>query len=354
MANNRRPIKFLATEIGFVLFLGYGVDVTPRYAGAVWRSTDAGISWSKVLDGRYTALATVPQAFVVTAGLEGSFSTSHDAGETWDQVKLPVNGDVVAITASDPLNITIATTDPKLLISRDGGKRWTEISMPSRDFEPRDLETTGAGKIWLLQRPTEQAIRTAAYYQWLAHRGNSNDDKADWRTAQQRLLTRGLQYTPDFGRTWIADEAPPSPFDALRRADSDGVFLLSGVYGSAFAQLFENRIKISRMPVDNRINLQETVGPGWCCDAINTKTICFGGYKNRGGFFATTHDGGDTWRELNIYDNGVMNVFFLDNLRGWALVGSYGGAMVWGTLDGGLNWSRLTQPGKMGLSSPFN
>ena len=158
MANNRRLIKFMTPDLGLALVRGY--------SGPVWRSTDAGISWSKVLDGCYTALATVPQAFVVAAGLEGSFATSQNAGETWVQVKLPVNGDIVAITASDPLNITITTkvrgesferdrlykeNDSKLLISRDGGKRWTEISMPSGDFETRDLETTGAGKIWLLQ-----------------------------------------------------------------------------------------------------------------------------------------------------------------------------------------------------------
>jgi photosystem II stability/assembly factor-like uncharacterized protein len=93
----------MAPDIGFVLFLGSGVwDFRHRDAGAVRRSTDGGKSWSKVLDGRYTALATVPQAFVVAAGLESSFATSHDAGETWDQVKLPVNGDIGAITASDP------------------------------------------------------------------------------------------------------------------------------------------------------------------------------------------------------------------------------------------------------------
>ena len=201
--------------------------------------------------------------------------------------------------------------------------------------------------------PAEQAIRTAAYYQWLSHRGESNDDKGDWSTAQQRLLTEGLQFTPDFGGTWVAAEVPPSPFDALRRADSDQVFLLSGAYGCAPAQLFENHIKISIMPVDNRINLQETVGPGWCCDAIDSKTICFGGYRNGRGFFTTTHDGGAIWHEISISDNGVINVSFLGDLRGWALVGSYGGNMVWGTSDGGLNWSRLTQPGEMGLTSRF-
>ena len=251
----------------------------------------------------------MPQAFVVAAGLEGSFATSQNAGETWVQVKLPVNGDIVAITASDPLNITITTkvrgesferdrlykeNDSKLLISRDGGKRWTEISMPSGDFETRDLETTGAGKIWLLQAPTEQAIRTAAYYQWLSHRGNSNDDKTDWYTAQQRLLTRGLQYTPDFGGTWIAAEVPPFSFDSLRRADSDEVFLLSGVYGCASAELFENRIKISDLPHpafvnDHRCEVQAPFPylHKWSCDAVDRKTIVFCG---AGAFFTATHD----------------------------------------------------------------
>jgi hypothetical protein len=149
-------------------------------------------------------------------------------------------------------------------------------------------------------------------------------------------------------------EVSPCEFGALRCIGVDGTVALTGSCGCIVARLNDGRVSLSHIPV---------VPGSWCCEAISEDTICYAGYCNAFGCFATTHDGGTTWHRVGISDNGVFDVFFMDNLRGWALVGSYGGILVWGTSDGGLSWSRLTQPqraawpgypdGLLGLSSPF-
>jgi hypothetical protein len=352
MANNRRMIQFLTPDVGFVLYLGMGTrDFSPRDAGSVWRSTDAGISWSKILDHRYTALTTVHPTFVVAGGVGGSFATSRDAGATWNEDKLTIDGHIVAVSALGASNIIIATTNQQVLSSTDGGKTWNNILTSSRTFEILDLVITSPGKWWLLQRPTDHAIRTAAYYRWLAHRDDRNygdDDKADWYAAEKQLLSTALQYTAEFGGSRIATGLP-SPFSnaALRRTDYDEVILLIPFYGCVSARFLEDHISLSRMPARD---------PCWCCDAIDNKTVCVGGT-----FFWTTQDAGATWQEVALSDNLVIDVFLLDQLRGWALAASYGGNMVWGTIDGGLTWTRLTQPRLVhqggqqfvGLASPF-
>jgi photosystem II stability/assembly factor-like uncharacterized protein len=94
---------------------------------------------------------------------------------------------------------------------------------------------------------------------------------------------------------------------------------------------------------------------------VNSATICCGGYEHSVGSFATSHDGGNNWNKIGIADNGVFCLCLFDDLCGYALVGSYGGNMVWGTSDGGSSWKRLTQPRLIrqggatseGLTSPF-
>ncbi|MER9757426.1 hypothetical protein NKJ46_29110 [Mesorhizobium sp. M0166] len=343
MANIHRRISFARDNVGLVLH------------SAVWRSVDSGISWSKVLeDERYSALLALPGDFVVAAGEEGRFAISHNAGETWNESRLAVNGDITAIAAPDPSNITVSTTGGQVLVSTDQGTVWTEIPMPCRDFDVDDLESREPGQIWLLQRPREEAVRTAAYYLWLSRQkaaAAKNNEQADWFTARERLLTRSLHYTPDFGRRWIAAEMPACTFDGLRRIGDDEVVALSSGHGCVSARLGDDCITLSHM----------AAGSGWCCDAIARNSICYAGYSHSAGLFATTHDAGMTWHEVQISDNGVTDVFFKDDLRGWALVGSYGGTMVWGTSNGGLTWSRLTQPRLVqwggrrfkGLTSPF-
>jgi hypothetical protein len=352
MASNQHMITFTTKDIGFVVYLGMGLwNFSPHDAGSIWRSTDGGQTWSKVLSNGYIAIAISPPDFVAAVGRDGRFATSQDAGRAWTEARLDGTGDIVSVTVVDSSYIAIATTTGRLLLSTNRGASWVDIQTPRRDFETLDLETTGPGKIWLLQRPTESAIRTEAYYAWLNEGELSNaDDKANWYAAENRLLRQCLHYTNDGGRNWVTTDAPPYQFDALRKTHAGNSIFLKGRDGVFSAESVADSIGLNRISPD-----------GWCCDVVDRDVICRGGY-NGSGVLWTTHDGGTSWHEETITDNGVISVFLLDSLHGWALVGSYGGDMMWGTVNGGQSWSRLIPPRPVesggtimtGLSSPFS
>lgn len=72
--------------------------------------------------------------------------------------------------------------------------------------------------------------------------------------------------------------------------------------------------------------------------------MCAAGYNLDGfpnGYLSVFHPSQAVWLDRQISHNGVFNACFHGEDMGWALAGSYGGNMVWGTSDGGQNWSRL-------------
>ena len=329
MANKERKIQFASHEVGLVLDF------------SIWRSADSGISWRKVLeDSEFNAFEALSGQFAVAAGAQGRFAVSHDAGATWEVTRIVPAGNTIAIAASDPANIFIASDSGLLLLSTDQGRTWTEIPLPSPSFVIQDLASCEAGKLWLIGRPREEAIRTEAYYLWLTRGGKAGQEKADWFEARDRLLRHSLCFTPDYGQSWTTAEVPHYEFDSLKCLGAEQVVALSPRFGCAAAELRNGVVSTSHVAA---------VPESWCCDAIAWDGVCYAGYSHLSGFFSVTRDGGKNYRTVGILDNGVFNVFFVDELRGWARVGSFGGIMVWGTADGGLNWEKLTRA----MASPF-
>jgi hypothetical protein len=224
MANKERKIQFASHEVGLVL------------DSSIWRSADSGISWRKVLeDSEFNAFEALSGQFAVAAGAQGRFAVSHDAGATWEVTRIVPAGNTIAIAASDPANIFIASDSGLLLLSTDQGRTWTEISLPSPSFVIQDLASCEAGKLWLIGRPREEAIRTEAYYLWLTRGGKAGQEKADWFEARDRLLRHSLCFTPDYGQSWTTAEVPHYEFDSLKCLGAEQVVALSPRFGCAAA-----------------------------------------------------------------------------------------------------------------------
>ncbi|SCW50072.1 YCF48-related protein [Mucilaginibacter sp. NFR10] len=71
-----------------------------------------------------------------------------------------------------------------------------------------------------------------------------------------------------------------------------------------------------------------------------------GGVK---GLLLRTTDGGQTWTQLTTsMQLDIMNMQFVDNMHGYAYTAydeGQGGTQIYETIDGGLNWSQILQPG---------
>jgi photosystem II stability/assembly factor-like uncharacterized protein len=114
----------------------------------VYRTTDAGANWSKVLDGDVRALMVDPTADdVVYAGMEPvHLHRSEDGGETWEEVTSlvempeeirtrwwsPVSGvghvRNIFVHEDDPNTIYLALEHGGILRSFDRGQSWEDVS----------------------------------------------------------------------------------------------------------------------------------------------------------------------------------------------------------------------------------
>lgn len=100
-------------------------------SGAVYRSTDRGISWSRTATspaGIVFGLAVLPTdpSRVVAATLSGAFITT-DAGTTWSNLGAGTAYRAVALHPFGPDTLVVAG-DLGVKISRDGGQSWTAMN----------------------------------------------------------------------------------------------------------------------------------------------------------------------------------------------------------------------------------
>jgi hypothetical protein len=328
-------------------------------ASCVWRSSDGGVTWSRTLDEHaYRVIMSGPEGICMAAGVRGRIAISDNRGITWCQCAIPSHGTVCAIASSTRNDIFAATDEPILLHSSDGGTTWTQIYLPDGGFQIVDLESPAPGVLWVLQSPATQRIELDAYYCWVARGREPGCAELDWLQAIDKLLVRQLLRTTDCGDTWQICRVPQHQFHSLRCARLEEIVLVSStpfVGPQLGAAVFRCNSHTSSWVLISPPNQP------WCCETVDSDRIWFGGYDQSWGYFSRTIDGGKSWHTQSIGANGVVDIFFTDALRGWAIVGSYGGDLVWGTLDGGQNWNMLTQPTRHrwddrmveGISTPF-
>jgi photosystem II stability/assembly factor-like uncharacterized protein len=102
-----------------------GPDVVYAAAGkaGLWRSIDAGVSWSRLpLAGNAQSVATTPARWQRVVAALPELAWSDDYGSTWHRT-----GKRALLVAADPRNDRIwwaVTPAGELLVSTDGGKTW--------------------------------------------------------------------------------------------------------------------------------------------------------------------------------------------------------------------------------------
>jgi photosystem II stability/assembly factor-like uncharacterized protein len=102
-----------------------GPDVIYAATGraGLWRSVDAGVSWSRLpVQANAQAVATTPARWQHVVAALPELSWSDDYGATWH-----TSGPRATLVASDPRNDRIwyaVAPDGELLVSTDGGHSW--------------------------------------------------------------------------------------------------------------------------------------------------------------------------------------------------------------------------------------
>lgn len=94
----------------------------------IWRSSDAGRTWSEQPSGVTTELTagSAPSADAVwIVGRAGVVLLSTDR-QTWRRVAFPEAVDLTAVTASDARSAVVRTADGRTFSTADGGATWTD------------------------------------------------------------------------------------------------------------------------------------------------------------------------------------------------------------------------------------
>ncbi|MFN8581415.1 MAG: hypothetical protein U0163_10615 [Gemmatimonadaceae bacterium] len=216
--------------------------------GGLWRTDDAGISWTNISDGQFKtssigAIAVAPSdANVIYVGsgehaVRGQSSTygdgvykSTDQGRTWKNVGLaatrqisavrihPDNPDVVYVAAQG--DRWKGTPDRGIYRSVDGGKSWTLVLKGEN-------ATSGAND--LAMDPTNPRILYAAFWDhqrvpWQVRSGGPGS--GIWKSLDGgdtwTRLSGGLPKL--MGKVGVAVSADPDRLYAIVEADSGGMF----------------------------------------------------------------------------------------------------------------------------------
>ena len=320
--------------------------------GGVWKTVNAGNSWTNVSDGFFAAGSmgdmdvanSDPNVIYAGTGSDGLRSNvsigkgvykSTNAGETWSHVGLGTVGNIggVRIHPTNPGIALVAaignpfkpTPDRGVYRTTDGGRNWQKTLFVS--------DSTGAVDVEF--HPTDPNIVYASM--WRAER-------KPW-TIISGANEGGIYKSIDGGATWkkLAGGLPNGLFGksniAVSPAQPNGVWVLieakpgSGLYRSDDAgetfQLVSNYAPMLTRPF---YYMGVTVHPK------DPNTI----WTYSEGYFKST-DGGKTWRSQRVPHGDSHDLWINPAAPDIMIQSNDGGANV--TLDGGQSWStQYNQP----------
>ncbi|MBE0644108.1 MAG: hypothetical protein IH600_08510 [Bacteroidetes bacterium] len=190
-----------------MIFLNDQTMLAGTYYGGLYRSTDAGTSWT--LDAlRSSTVNTLYRlsATILLAGLDNGISISHDNGVTWGAVTAAPEGFILSIDG-DSGGLHYAAGRDGLFRSFDAGDTWQMIDLGTQGarglcvcvgeddvlFVGLDnagmLRSTDQGDTWQLADPAFTGERVAA----IARKG---------QTLFASVWTKGLYCSTDNGQSW--------------------------------------------------------------------------------------------------------------------------------------------------------
>lgn len=320
--------------------------------GGIWKTTDAGANWSNVSDGQITVGSmgdmdvsdSDPNIIYAGTGSDGYRSNvsigkgvwkSTDAGTTWSHIGLATVGNIggVRVHPSNPdIAYVAAIGNPfapsnarGLYRTRDGGRTWERTLYVS--------DSTGAVDVEL--HPTNPSIVYAAM--WRAER-------KPW-TIISGAREGGIYRSTDGGSTWtkltagLPNELIGKANIAVSAAAPDRVYVLmeakpgSGLYRSEDAggsfRLVSNNPQLSTRPF-----YYTTLD----ADPTNADVI----YAGAEGYFKST-DGGENWSRFGTPHGDNHGIWVHPSNGNIMIQANDGGVNV--SINGGRTWStQYNQP----------
>ncbi len=210
--------------------------------GGVWRTQDAGVSWTHVLPVERAARLDVSSTGAVAVGVRLADGSNHvllsrDAGGSWGDLGAPIpTGDPIcgiAFGASD--DAVMAMTDRQSWYTQDAAL-WVETPGSGLDFviEP-------GGTVWRLDMgDLEKTVDGGASWQEVVPPGDATTGGAHPDGGIYLATAQGLSLTRDGGGSWQNLHHGDQVFDSTSvladPGDPDAVFVTDARVGLARIQ----------------------------------------------------------------------------------------------------------------------
>ncbi|MFA4948725.1 MAG: Ser-Thr-rich GPI-anchored membrane family protein, partial [Candidatus Krumholzibacteriia bacterium] len=330
------------------------------YQGVIYRTTDAGATWSNVRSGdRLNAVSFADNSTGVAVGESWRYRTT-DGGATWVLQTGGIGSSLAGVSFGDATAGTAVGAYGRIIRTTDAGAAWT-LQPPSTAHTLRGISFTGgdtglvvggSGSAGIVLRTTDEG---ATWSSQATSGGALNDismANADTGTAVggygitdmlgHTQLYGVILRTTDGGVTWGSRSVSDTIYKGVAFADPNTGIAFGSVpsgeysFGRVILRTQNGGATWVPLPIGYDFN------DAWFSDA-NVGTAV-----GDSGAIYRTIDGGATWiPQTSGTTNGLNSVHFIDANTG-TVVG-YGGTIL-RTVDGGATWTQQTSGTARGLN----
>lgn len=276
------------------------VVIATGYDGIILRSTDGGETFTQVVSGvgsgiDFWGVQMLNDTLGFVCGLSQTLLKTTDAGLSWQPVNTGLNQHYWALDFLDENFGIIACGGGKILKTTDGGDTWTEY------------QAGDASALYAIDIINNQNIAASG---------------ANGKNV----------YSSDGGISWTQNNRlQHDELNSIKFIDTDTGYTI-GTYGSDSWGIRKTTNRGVTWFSPSSSNLSE-----WELELMPGGT----GYSVGSSLWINKTTGGyDNWEVLFLNANFV-DVFFTDELTGYAADGRYTGGPLYKTTDGGLSWFAL-------------
>lgn len=319
-SNYITSIQFVDELVGYASCYG---------GGKVLKSVDGGLTW--------TSIAPEPLVFIrdlhfndamtgVAVGHAGHVIRTTDGGNSWTFMPSNTTYNLVSLSVQGQRMVACGWWG-RAIHSTNGGLTWTEQTIGPENLSV-SLTSSGfglMGSIGKLYRTTDFGATWSLFKEGTS---SSTIEKISFANASVGVAGNGLR-TTDGGRTWIA--APSGGLGVHINPNGSGSRGGSGGSFGRTTDLFETSIFATGPTMAIR-----------CTWSMNETTHFAGGGHVNGGIYRTTNSGSSWVRVLDQGNIIINDLWFVNDTLGFA-VGEDGNSHR--TTDGGTTWQNMAGSG---------
>ena len=322
-----------------ILFAGAGNNVEGYHGhwGGVYKTTDGGEHWKKVLAGDNICAVVISPSNpnIVYAGSEIAFYRSDDGGETWQKFYKPEEGcwGPPGVRAGFPISAVVDPNNPMCVFannygggvfkSTDGGQTWLDASHGYTGANIRRIAIASDETIYVVGR------------------------SGPFRSDNRGESWVGLAYAPANFAEWNSVTVNPSnPAELIITDEFEGNILKSNDKGKTWRVVFKH-------PEVNGDNPQQRQSFRVVSYAPSNPSVVYAGMSAQyrvidgdmphiasHGMYKST-DGGESWAEINHglenTDKNILSMAIHPTNPDIVYIGTYQDG-IFKTTDGGTTW----------------